>query len=214
MTTAQQRKNIHRTIACILIVMVTFFGLFLHKILTPRVMSSEELRQQGVITFEQPRLIKAFSLLDQNNQAFGLEQLQGKLSLVFFGFTHCPDICPTTLSDLARVYNELSDENQQKVQIILVSLDPARDTPSNLKSYVEYFNPEFIGLTGEFLEIMRLTNNTNVAFNKVVLDEGYTIDHTSHIVMVNEHGHYSGFIKAPLPVTQLGRMLTSSIIPK
>lgn len=176
-------------------------------------MGAEELRGHGMVMFENPRIIKDFNLVDQNGSEFGLEKLKGKLSFVFFGFTHCPDVCPTTLSELSRVYAKLDANAQQHVQMILVSLDPARDTPEQLKPYIEYFDPSFTALTGAFPNIMSLTNNVNVAFSKVKLDEDYTIDHTSHVVIINEFGHYAGFVKAPLPTVHLPRIIESTLIP-
>lgn len=209
---ANQKKNIRITVISIVAVMVLFFGLFLNKVLTPREMSFEELKLNGVVTFQEPRLVKDFTMSDQNGNTFDKTSLEGKLNLVFFGFTHCPDICPTTLAYLTSVYKSLSEENKQNTQIILVTLDPARDTESVLKTYVEYFHKDIYGLTGEFPEIMRLTNNLNVAFNKVYLDDGYTVDHTSHIAILNGRGDYAGFIKPPIDVNVLPRIIESTLI--
>lgn len=208
----QQRKNIRLTVFSIIAVMVTFFGLFLNKLLTPREMGEEELKLHGVIPFSQPRELKDFSLIDQNGDAFGKQQLQGKLSLMFFGFTHCPDICPTTMAYLTSVYQQLPETMQEQVQVILVSLDPARDTQLIMKEYVAYFHQDFVGLTGNFSAIMGLTNNLNVAFNKVILDDDYTIDHTSHIAILNGRGDYAGFIKSPIDTQVLPRIIESTLI--
>jgi protein SCO1 len=89
-----------------------------------------------------------FHLVDQNGNAFQLSQLHGKLVLFSFGFTHCPNICPTTLSDLAKVYRALPHKARSNVQIMFVSIDPWRDRPEVLKNYVPYFDPSFVGLTG------------------------------------------------------------------
>lgn len=207
-----QKKNIRITVISIVAVMALFFGLFLNKVLTPREMGFEELKLNGVVTFEQPRLVNNFSLFDQDGVDFDKESLSDKLNLVFFGFTHCPDVCPTTMAYLGHVYEALSEENKNKVQIILVTLDPARDTQALMKPYVEYFNPQFKGLTGEFPQIMSLSNNLNVAFNKVFLDDGYTIDHTSHVAILNGRGDYAGFIKTPIDTKVLPRIIESTLI--
>src|ERR1700723_1439497 len=89
-----------------------------------------------------------FRLVDQDGKAFHLSQMRGKAVLFSFGFTHCPNVCPTTLSDLARVYQALPAHDQKKVQILFVSVDPHRDRAETLKNYVPYFNDSFIGLTG------------------------------------------------------------------
>lgn len=208
---AKQKKNIYLTVGSIVFIMVVFFGLFLNKMLSPRVLGFEELRHNNIIIFEQPREIKSFSLLDQHGQPATKDILKNKISFVFFGFTHCPDVCPATLAELSRAYNELSEEHQQDVQIVLVSLDPARDTPEKLKTYVEYFHEDTLGLTGEFPSIMSLAKNVNIAFQKVVLEDDYTIDHSSQVVILNRHGDYAGFIKAPIPVAALPRIIESTL---
>ena len=102
-------------------------------------------------------VIKNLSLIDHKGDQFNKASLNGKPSLLFFGFTHCPDICPTTLA----LFNSLSDKLQDTdffaaTQFLLVSLDPARDTPEALKTYIQYFNPAFVGVTGDFLLLEEL----------------------------------------------------------
>lgn len=209
--TGAQRRGVYKTIAIILIVIVVLFLGFLNKILSPRILSNEELRLNGAIAFKQPRIIREFTLVDHNSQSFNLERLKGTWTLAFFGFTQCPDICPATLSKLNQVVSKLDKDIAENTQVILVSLDPARDTTEKLKEYVPYFNSEFIGVTGEFLEIMRLTRDVNVAFGKVKQGEGYTIDHSLNLVLFNPNGHYHGFFKSPLEIGKL-KLTYSSIV--
>ncbi len=200
----RQQKGIWITVGSILCVIVLFMSMFLHKILSPRIMTVDELRVNRAIVFENPRIIKEFSLLDQHGEVFDLARIQGKWSLVYFGFTHCPDICPTTLAKLAKVVNLLDEDIREQTQVLLVSVDPARDTPEKLVEYMSYFNEDFVGVTGEFLNIIGLTQNLNVAFNKVMLDEGdYTVDHTGNLVLINPNGHYHGFFKPPFELSTL-----------
>ncbi|MFL0800298.1 MAG: SCO family protein [Agarilytica sp.] len=188
--------------------------MFLIKINSPRLLSKEELMVNRAITFDAPRIIKDFDLLDQKGEAFTLDNLKGKWSLIYFGFTHCPDICPTTLAKLAQLEKVLEPEVADQTQMILVSLDPARDTVEALSDYMAYFSPEFVGVTGEFMTIMSLTRNVNVAFSKVVLgqDKGYTIDHTGHLVLVNPSGHYHGIFKPPFELATLKLTLQSIVL--
>ena len=210
--TTQRKKNIRLTVVSIFAVIVIFFGLFLNKMLSPRLMSSEELRHNNIVVFDQARFIKTFSLTDQSGEKVSKESLKNKISFVFFGFTHCPDICPTTLSELSRVYRKLDAKSQEQIQLILVTLDPVRDTPDKLKTYVEYFEENMLGLTGEFPSIMSLSRNLNIAFKKVPLDDGYTIDHSSQVIILNRYGDYAGFIKAPMPVAALPRIIESTLL--
>ena len=170
-------KRIMLTVGVILMFITLVLSLFLHKMFSPRVMSNDELRANGAIVFENPRIIKEFTLTDHNNSAFTLKNVQDSWTLVYFGFTHCPDICPTTLAELSRVYGSLQEGIRKQTQVVLISADPARDTPEKLAPYVTYFNPDFTGVTGEFLSIKRLASDLNVAFNKVITGEAVSYTH-------------------------------------
>ncbi len=200
---AKQKRGILLTVVSIVAVMSLFIAGFVHKVTSPRILSAEELRANQAIVFQKPRIIKPFELIDHNGKPFTLENLNGKWSLIYYGFTHCPDICPNTLAKLNQVMSSLDADIAENTQVILVTLDPARDTTEKLAQYVPYFNSEFIGVTGEFLEILKFSRNVNVAFSKVQLENDYTIDHTSHLVLVNPKGHYHGFFKPPFELARL-----------
>lgn len=199
----QQHRNIMRTIWILLAFMAVVIALFLHKFLSPRVLSPQELALNGAVVFDKPRIIPPFELVDQKGAPFTLERLQGKWSLVFFGFTTCPDICPTTLATLSQWYKTLDKDIQAETQVIMVTVDPARDTPEKLSAYMQHFDKDFIGVTGEFLAIKTLTDQLNVAFNKVTLETDYTVDHSAHLVLLNPYGHYHGIFKPPFQIGQL-----------
>lgn len=196
-----QKRGIAITIGVILVFISLVMVGFINKITTPRILSPLELRANGTFVFDKPRIIKDFNLLDHKGEVFNLQQLQAKWSLMFFGFASCPDICPTTMAQLKQVKDQLDQDIRDQVQVIMVSVDPARDTVDKLALYMPYFDPEFIGLTGEFLEIKRLANQLNMAFVKVRTGDDpmdYSVDHSGNIALVNPRGHYHGFIKAPL----------------
>ncbi len=207
----RQRRGIALTIGLMVLFMTVVLALFFNKITTPRVLSVQELRANGTYVFEQPRIVRDFSLLDQSGQAFGLEQLQGKWTLMFFGFTACPDVCPTTLSLLREVKAKLQPEIAEQTRFVLVSVDPARDTVAQMATYMPHFDEEFIGLTGEFLQIKRLANQLNMAFVKVPQGDDYTVDHSANLAIINPYGHYHGFIKPPLEQARV-RLTLQSII--
>lgn len=202
----QQRRNIRRTVGFLLAFICVVIGLFLHKFLSPRVLSPQELAVNGAIVFDKPRIIPAFELVDQRGAPFTLERLQGKWTVMFFGFTTCPDICPTTLATLSQWYKTLDADIKAKTQVAMVSVDPARDTSEKLAVYMQHFDADFIGVTGEFLPIKTLTDQLNVAFNKVTLESDYTVDHSAHLVLINPYGHYHGIFKPPF---QLGQLKTT-----
>lgn len=108
--TNKQQKGIKYTVIAAVAFMVIVLSLFMNKILQPRILSDQQLRANGAIEFDTARIIRDFNLVDQNNQPYTLEALKGKWTLIYFGFTHCPDICPTTLMQLSKVVNSLEPE--------------------------------------------------------------------------------------------------------
>lgn len=201
-------QKIKITLAVILIFITVIVGTFVYRLGLPRLLTDQQLRSNGVFLFENPRAFKDFSLVDYNKKTFTQAQLKDKWSLVFFGFTYCPDICPTTMALLNQFYQQQKNEQYgDDLQIILVSVDPARDTPEKLFDYVRFFNEDFIGLTGEFLDIHRFATQLNIPFTKVPGGgENYSIDHSGNIAIINAKGHYVGFFKAPL---ELGKIKAS-----
>ncbi len=145
------------------------------------------------------RPIADVRLQDSLGNEFRIQQLQGRWSLVFFGFTHCPDVCPTTLTILGQVARSLSDlPEAQRPQLVFVTVDPERDVPSVIKGYVEHFDKNMIGLTGELAQIEALAAQLGVAFQKVPLDQGgYSMDHSAAILMLNPGAELNAIISAP-----------------
>lgn len=211
MRSSSNRRGIIITVLCCVFFMVLVVAGVVHKLLSPRVMTQSELQLNGAIVFDKPRRFDDFELLDQNGETFTKEDLTGQWSLLFFGFTHCPDICPTTMADMARLKQNLPADIAEQTQGVLVSLDPARDTPELLKDYVAYFDPEFVGVTGDFLQIRRFANQVNVAFTKVTQGDDYTVDHSGNIVLINPYGDYHGFFKPPFELAKL-KATYSSIV--
>jgi protein SCO1/2 len=208
MKTDSQRKGILKTLLIVGGIISISLALLLNKILSPPSLSKDQLREQGVYLFEKPRLVKDFELLDKNAQPFTKKDLVGKWSLVFFGFTHCPDICPTTLATLNQFYQQMKKEPANRVlldktRVILATVDPAKDTPEVLKPYVDYFNPNFNAITGEFLSVYNLATNLNAPFKKIVQGDDYTMDHSAYVFVLNDKGDYQGFIKPPISVEAL-----------
>src|SRR3984885_5123909 len=135
-----------------------------------------------------------FHLVDQDGKSFQLSQMRGKTVLFSFGFTHCPNVCPTTLSDLAKVYQALPAEDREKVQVLFVSVDPQRDKPETMKSYVPYFNDSFIGLTGTEAELAEAAKAYG-AYYEIIHDAGtnpdlYTVNHSALIYLISPDGKW------------------------
>jgi protein SCO1 len=123
-----------------------------------------------------------------------LSQWRGKVVLFFFGFTHCPNICPTTLMELGEVYNRLAPADRDQVRIVFISVDPRRDTPAQLKTYLSYFDPTFVGLTGSKEEIDRATGafGASYAFVHKPGDppDDYNVMHSASVYLVNPQGEW------------------------
>jgi len=155
---------------------------------------------QGVLRPE-PRPLQTFKLRDQYRQVFDLERLKGKWSFVFFGYTYCPDICPTTLSTLSGVVKQLQTDTQglSNIQVVFVSVDSRRDTPDVLKSYLEYFNEAFLGVTGVQQDIDRLIHQFGAAYmiEPETTPGHYLINHTSSIFLVNPYGQLVAAFSTP-----------------
>ena len=166
---AKTQRNIKITVTIILTVMAVLVLAVFQRILEPRVLSKEELLLNNAVIFSKPRLVKEFKLVNEQGEVVEKKDLQDQWTLLFFGFTHCPDICPMTLFQLNQVVEKLDPDIREQVEVGMVSLDPARDTQEKLQQYVKSFNPDFFALSGEFLDILKFSRNVNVAFSKVPL---------------------------------------------
>ncbi len=144
-----------------------------------------------------PRPITEFSLVDQDGLPAGTENFKGHWTVLFAGFTHCPNICPATLSVLAQTVGQLEAANMPRV--VLLSVDPERDTPQRLKSYLAQFHPDFTGLTGDEQKIAALRSNLSLIAEKSpgVTPESYTVDHSAALVLINPRGQVAGYISPP-----------------
>lgn len=153
---------------------------------------------EHTLHFPQAKSIPEFSVLDHNGQSVNNKILQGRWSIMFFGFTNCPDVCPNTLSILAELQTRMAD-SPNKPQLVLVSVDPMRDTPEIMKTYVNSFSDDIIGLTGELHQIQVLTEALGVAYAYNALPDGsYTVDHTAAIFLFNPDGDYAGLYTGPM----------------
>ncbi|MBH2036379.1 MAG: SCO family protein, partial [Pseudomonadales bacterium] len=135
-------------------------------------------------------------------------------SLLFFGYTFCPDICPTTLAQLRELNTLLPEAARNSLQVILVSVDPNRDTPAQLKTYLGYYDAGFQGLTGEQARIQKLANGVSIPFIPAdTSKENYTVDHSGNLVIVGPDGRQRGFIRAPLNNQKLKAQLPALLVP-
>jgi protein SCO1 len=131
-----------------------------------------------------------FQLTDQNGKPISDRDLKGHPSLVFFGFTHCPEVCPTTLFDISEILNKLGSD-AAKVNAVFITVDPERDTPATLKDYLASFNPRLVGVGGDADALAAVAKEYRVYYKKVPLKDGdYTMDHTAIVYLMDKNGQF------------------------
>ena len=209
--TKPDRRGIRWTIFGVLVFMAIVVASFVHRVGEPRVMSLAESRINGLFLFDTPRDVGSFSLIDHTGAPFTADRLEGHWTLLFFGFTHCPDICPTTLSDLAELKQQLQGTEADETVVMMLSVDPARDTPERLSQYVPYFHTDFLGVTGAFESILSVAQRLNAPFSKVTANDGsYQMEHSANVALMNPRGDYHGFFRAPLDIPKMRVTLRSA----
>jgi protein SCO1/2 len=137
---------------------------------------TSELREKGTTFFPEPRPLSSFSLIDAQGNDFTSANLVGKWSLVFFGFTHCPDICPLTMKELAEMAAHLTQAERARLQVILGTVDPERDDSATMAEYVAKYSDDFFGLTGSRVALSVLTKQLYVTYS----DPAELVNHDNH----------------------------------
>jgi protein SCO1/2 len=180
---------------------VVVLGAFYYSVTRePPPLSVEQLRSMGVYLLPQPRELQPFSLPSDADRPFDNAALEGRWTLAYFGFTFCPDICPTTMAALGKAQAALREAGvAEDVAVVLVSVDPDRDTLERAGEYVDYFDPSFIAAVGSLEDTARVAQQVNVAFAKLPGEtpDSYLIEHSGQIVVFNPRGHYHAFMRLP-----------------
>ncbi|MCJ7590482.1 MAG: SCO family protein [Woeseiaceae bacterium] len=154
---------------------------------------------QTAFVVPSPAELPAFALQDQYGEPVTADTFRGQWDLVFFGFTNCPDICPTTLQILANAKLELQNIGAGAIpRVVFISVDPERDTPEILGRYVDYFGAANLGVTGTLPELVKLTTALGIFFEKAPTDDGnYGVDHSAAVLVINPEGQFSALFSAP-----------------
>ncbi|MEJ2361893.1 MAG: SCO family protein [Gammaproteobacteria bacterium] len=150
--------------------------------------------------------LKGFALIDYDHQPFTPDRLKGRWTFMFFGYTNCPDVCPTTLLKMKSVWNKLPAAARARPapQMVFVSVDPKRDTPERLKKYVTFYHPGFLGVTGKAKEINKLTHQVGVQYSFTKNSNGgYTVNHSAQIILVDPKGEMRAVFSPPHKVEEL-----------
>lgn len=180
-------------------------GLLLARVLVPSKPAPPATEHATVL--DPPRALPALSLVDVDGRPLGPDFFKGAWTIVFFGFTTCPDVCPTTLATLAQFAKQLEDLPQSaRPRVLLVTVDPERDDPAKLGAYVRFFDPAFLGATGSLEAVSAAATAFGVPFAKVSLPEGgYTMDHGSGLFVVDPSGSIVAYSSSPHVADVLAR---------
>jgi protein SCO1/2 len=158
-----------------------------------------QLQQGTLLPWAKP--IADFHLSDHNGRPFTLDKLNGRWTFAFFGYTHCPDVCPTSMAMLAQVQRKLEQvaELEKLPQVVFISVDPERDTPELLARFVPYFHPSFTGVTGDADQIMALTRQLGILYGKAETGDAddYLVDHSAAIILFDPDGRFHALFNVP-----------------
>ncbi|KRW63553.1 copper-binding protein [Pseudomonas sp. TTU2014-096BSC] len=208
--------RIQKTVFILVALVALVIGLTVYRVLnSERQVDPTQMLDAGIVILPQGRDVPKLTLTNQDGEPVQVDQLEGKWTLLFFGYTFCPDICPATLAELRQLRGQLPDEVREQLRPVLVSVDPARDTPEQLKQYLEFFGEGFVGLTGTLDDIQTLANGVGIPFIPGDTSrESYTVDHSGNLVIIGPDGRQHGFIRAPLKVQKLSQQLPALLSRK
>ena len=200
--------TIKKNIFFIAIFIAAVLALFINKLTTPRVLSTNELLVNGLFMFEEPKKISDFSFYSANGVEFTKDDLQGKWTLMYFGFTNCPAECPTTMYQIKKLINVLREKDfpLDDKQWVLVSIDPERDTPEDIDKYAKGFDKDFIGVSN--IRPMLLSLATQLSVNNVMpsndsMDHSHLDSHVNNIILLNPNGDFAGVFRPPFNISRL-----------
>ena len=204
-----------KTVFILVALVALVLGLTVNKVLSGKGQGDPTaLIDAGIILLPQSRTLPAVKMVDQDGQPVVIDELKGKWSLLFFGYTFCPDVCPTTLAQLRELQTKLPPEVAKNLQVVFVSVDPHRDTAPRIKEYLGFFNAGFKGITGSEENVQKLANAMSIPYIPADTSKpNYTVDHSGNLVLIGPDGTQHGFIRAPLHNDKLVAQLPSVISP-
>ncbi|WP_133128909.1 SCO family protein [Legionella nagasakiensis] len=184
-------------VAFVALISGVFFSQYIHK--TKKI---DESKFHGTLLNE-PREVNSFALTGTDQQPFNNASLQGQWTMMFFGFTNCGYLCPTTMAELGKMYRLLEEKRVKTLpKVVMVSIDPKRDNLEKLEHYVHAFNPNFYGARGDKRTIRAMTRELGIAYAKIALKnnedpQNYDIEHTGTVLLFNPKGQLSAFFTVP-----------------
>ena len=203
------KNNIRLSLLLIFVFIATILFGFVNKLTAPRILSNEELLVNGFYRLQQPIPLSDFSLEKEDGSYFTKSDLQGKWTIMYFGFSSCPSDCPVTMSELRKLINTLREKDFELYdkQWILVTIDPERDSAEDINFYASRFDSSFIGLRAERPTLLSLTTQLNVAKVMPMKHEMQSIEdlskHVNNIILINKDAEYFGFFRPPFDISKL-----------
>jgi protein SCO1/2 len=166
---------------------------------------------KNAVLYPQPRPVPDFQLTRSDGQPFTLADWKGHWSVVYFGYTHCPDVCPTTLATFKQVWNALGERGlQDRLRIDFISVDPQRDTPKLLHDYVTFFSPAFTAATGSDAELTALTRSLGMVYSRSTNADGsIEVDHSGSAVIIDPRGRLLGLFRPPFSAADVSADLAA-----
>ena len=211
-------RGVRNTVFGLLLVIIVVLGATVMKFTGSQPeLDKAELRELGLVWYATPRTF-AFNPLTiaqetgEQKTVLSHADLVDQWTLMFFGFTFCPDVCPATMAHMAQMMRELRSrdpELAQRVDVVLVSVDPNRDSIEKLDNYAQFFDSEFVGATSDPANLKAMAQQLNVAYETVgdIATNNYLIEHSTHVVLVNPKGDYQGFLKPPFNAQHIAEAL-------
>ena len=200
--------TIKRNILLIALFIFVVLTLFINKLTKPRVLSANELLINGLFLFENPKEISDFSFYSSNGKEFNKSDLSNKWTLMYFGFTRCPDECPTTMYQISKLIKVLREKEYplEDKQWVLVSIDPERDSPEDINKYAKGFDEAFIGVSN--IRPMLISLATQLSVNNVMpvgdsMDHSHLDNHVNNIILLNPKGEFAGVFRPPFDISRL-----------
>ena len=211
-----KKKNtgVRNTVVVLGAIVAVIFGLQFWQMSKPQTIDREQMKSINAMIFQSPRALTKFQLTDHLGDNFAHTQFAGEWSLVNFGYTHCPDICPTNMLNLSKLSTRLTDQNQTVPKVFMVTVDPERDTVEVLKEYIPYFNDNFVGLTGHPAVVADVARQMNNLFAKAPpansnQPENYFVDHSDNIAILNPEGQFVGFFRPPHNISNMATAIST-----
>ena len=207
-------SNIRLTVLSCLILVSLVIGVFVYSIVSPKELSKDEYIELKFYELSAPRQLTDFRL-QSGSDVFRQTDLLEKWHLVFMGFASCPDMCPMTMQKMAKAAQMLSQKEGliEKINFVMISIDPDRDSPERVNEYAKAFNKEFKGVSGNIKDIYQLSLNLTLPFTPVIDSKNtdYDMDHSMNLALIDPSGKYHGFFKTPYSPEMMAEALESVI---